>query len=120
MTEHKLKPCPFCNGKNSMVDDDPECNPLQYKNIYCEDCGATGPTGIKAEDAIKSWNTRVSGWISVENALPEKDGRYYVFGKKGETEVLQYINNLEDFIYGYKDIDEVTYWQPLPEPPEEK
>lgn len=55
MTDHKLKPCPFCG--------DEAATQSFYKNhcVYCSGCGASTlryyPT---KEDAIEAWNRRVN------------------------------------------------------------
>ena len=56
----------------------------------------------------------MDGWISVEEQLPEKDGRYLV------VEGLDYhwivINSTMQGKFDYN----ITHWQPLPEPPTEE
>jgi len=75
-------------------------------------------------DAIKSWDTRTRGWISVDERLPKPD-----------TTVLGYMPTV-DYWYGllihdgeswidwvdesYEPNGEVTHWMPLPAPPEDK
>jgi len=43
-------------------------------------------------------------WISVEERLPQKHGRYLVFTNRGGIEILRY--------EGQKGV--VTHWMPLP------
>ena len=56
MSEHELKPCPFCGGK-----------PVIYKSmsdrrawVMCSECGATSPSGFREKTAIKAWNRRAN------------------------------------------------------------
>ena len=85
----------------------------------------------------------MSKWISVKNKLPDKDGSYLCFRKVkwsniGYMEVCEFALNLEkvdkyDFYrkrrsgwygydgeYGYYEHDNITHWQPAPEPPKER
>lgn len=64
----ELKRCPFCGGDAGL--NIWEMDPFEKLNIYdndghwysvyCHNCCAEGPTEIKMEEAIKSWNKRVS------------------------------------------------------------
>ena len=85
----------------------------------------------------------MSNWISVKDELPDKDGSYLCFYKAkwsniGYMDVYEFALNLEkvdkyDFYrkrrsgwygyddeYGYYEHDNITHWQPLPEPPKEE
>ena len=79
-------------------------------------------------------------WISVEERLPEEDGRYLVFTS---SYLIQYVRVLSfakdgrkvdeyDFVSAWENVwywydsewghittDDVTHWMPLPEPPKE-
>lgn len=52
-------------------------------------------------------------WISVNEMLPEKAGRYLVYGVIGSQTLMcgMYYNKYSGFD------DEITHWMPLPEPP---
>lgn len=56
-----------------------------------------------------------SAWISVDERLPEREGKYLVFTVKGDIKIEPYctvaINYEPQFNYW------VTRWMPLPEPP---
>lgn len=52
-------------------------------------------------------------WISVKERLPEAGEDVLVYLGEGKIEVCQLINILYD-------LDDVTHWQPLPEPPKEE
>ena len=64
-------------------------------------------------------------WISVNDRLPDKSGRYLCwFGKntmaKG-AEIVTYIESLKAFgsLKSLETYPNVTHWMPLPEPPNE-
>ena len=57
---------------------------------------------------------RKGEWISVEERLPDQDGKYLSYTRKGFT-VLSYYYALEGE-FGFEHWD-VTHWMPLPEPP---
>lgn len=55
-----------------------------------------------------------SEWISVEERLPEKEGRYLVYGVIGGQPLV--CGAHYDKHNGFGD-DDFTHWMPLPEPP---
>jgi len=66
----------------------------------------------------------MSDWISVKDRLPEKNGRYLC---RYEEEIYGGFFRYTDFGRYDSDMSEnggfgakVTYWMPLPEPPEEE
>lgn len=82
----------------------------------------------------------MSEWISVKDRLPKKDGRYLTWHKwynNDMYDVRYFAKCLEDVDdydfynrkhsgfydysseYGHYEIDDITYWMPLPKPPEE-
>ena len=80
----------------------------------------------------------VGGWISVKDRQPKDDGMYlaYIGGdnRRGYYKLLTFSTDktkentfLEpgygwsdyDSDYGYYEVRRVTYWMPLPEPPQE-
>lgn len=92
---------------------------------------------FKAKDVIYSqkrhstYRQPDNGWISVEDRLPEEDGKYMVW-YKGELDICEFDTDSQTFGYTYDDYDEfyshlvcwddgmnedVTHWQPLPNPP---
>ena len=112
MTE--IKPCRWCKSTD-----------LHIEEFYvgCLSCGAIGPSAESKEAAIKAWNTRANGWISVENRLPE------------EYELVLVTNGLNHYWLdriipdrGWSGSDEEwddpgdapTHWMPLPDPPEDE
>lgn len=78
----------------------------------------------------------VNRWISVEDALPEKDGEYLVFTEYEDVFKCTFDSNEENkwgFEEDYRDpdtlgwegttwtaVETVTHWMPLPEPPEKE
>nr|DAK13162.1 MAG TPA: Protein of unknown function (DUF551) [Caudoviricetes sp.] len=81
------------------------CNP-EAENMYLSWCAA------------KSHATQ-SKWISVEDRLPEVNGRYLGFnnntGRAGAVEFYKPYN-WKGIFHNHHILD-VTHWQPLPEPP---
>lgn len=117
----KLLPCPHCGGTAKI--EDPSHSPW----IRCTGCGIrTAPYGWK-QDAVSAWNRREmdhnvqecaenARWIPVTERLPENWEDVLVYYKSVN---IGYIDPEEDwFVYGYGDVDEVTHWCELPEPPE--
>lgn len=95
--------------------------------------------GAYVSDMIDSAPT-VGGWISVKDRLPSEDGRYLVCNTSYcnavalVTSFSTCLENVEDYAfegekrpgwfsyddeYGYYEIDGITHWMPLPEPPKE-
>jgi len=66
---------------------------------------------IQREDAVKS------GWISVKNGKPGKNGVYLARLSDGVYRILEYRDGrwAEDLA----EVGSVTHWRLLPEPPEE-
>jgi hypothetical protein len=62
----------------------------------------------------KAGYRKQSGWISVKERLPEKAGRYLVYGIVGDMPLI--CGAHYDKYNGFGD-DDFTHWMPLPEPP---
>ena len=74
-------------------------------------------------------------WISVEERLPDEEGKYLVIAYKGITIDILYFYKRYPYCnkgirtdrpvwcgyddYGDFEVKSVTHWRPLPEPPEE-
>lgn len=115
----ELKNCPFCGGIDIDITDD-----FYGCHVYCISCHAKTKDYWTKEETIEAWNTRADGWISVKERLPEKNekvmiyvkncfGHYYIDIARLEGKKKDIFRNL-DVNYG---LEEVAYWQPLPEPP---
>ena len=98
----------YCDGKN-------EGNPLAQYNKGLED-------GKKAIEALPSAQPE-KRWIPCSERLPEEDSRVLAFGENG----IMIANYLEGWFYYIENEDgdmcpsddiEVSYWMPLPAPPE--
>ncbi|MBU2051462.1 MAG: Lar family restriction alleviation protein [Gammaproteobacteria bacterium] len=53
MSQHKLKPCPFCGSDDTRVHEW-----LFGAVIHCSSCGSKGPIASAMETAVKFWNKR--------------------------------------------------------------
>ena len=119
MTEPKLKPCPFCGEQ-----------PLPYTTLhgepalFCDNCSNNGKLIYTPADA---WNTRASGWISVEDGLPLEFGWCVVrCAEDSETvfAVPAWFEKTEDggpwWLDGHNGYEFnaacITHWMPMPSP----
>ena len=62
------------------------------------------------------------GWINVEGRLPENDGLYIVCETIGEHQICfgaLWVGNKWISVVNNVQLDYVTHWRPLPEPPKE-
>lgn len=62
-----------------------------------------------------------NNWISVKDRLPEDDKDVLVYNSRSKEIIMaSYNSNCEEWdnLYDYLPINEITYWQPLPELPE--
>ena len=117
-----LKPCPFCNHVG--VDDELAG---EKHMAACRGCGAAGPMCDSEAAAIATWNRRASPWIRVTpETMPEEDQRVLVYRYDGVVVSGEYTElsgfDCDDDTFcepPYRDEVGVSYWQPLPEPPEE-
>jgi hypothetical protein len=79
-------------------------------------------------DALKLYNAgyrKQSGWISVDERLPEESGTYITYHDHGNCGVIYYNASIHLWnVYYHEDkqnaIRSVTHWMPLPEPPDMK
>ena len=82
------------------------------------------------EFAWRVWQARAaqSGWISVEDRLPEIGARVLLCGRYENQVIIAYcatgyfdgITYREHWGADINSMAEVTHWQPLPEPPAEQ
>lgn len=73
------------------------------------------------EDLKGSKSTRLNGWISVKDRLPEDDNFVFVYNSKDKEIIIANYkgdNAWDSYAYGWLPDDAVTHWQPLPELPE--
>jgi len=125
----ELKPCPFCGYKDEDIVIFNEFREDPYKaDCPSMDCLAGGYYKEK-KDAVNSWNTRHTLWISVEDTLPNNgenilfyDGRSVKIGhiELSDLSIIgDYYNASETkWIerHAYP-VEGVTHWMPLPELP---
>lgn len=62
---------------------------------------------------------RIDGWISVEDRLPKRDGRYLIYhSNHGATISIGTYYPGTGWYYNGSHSDYVRFWQPLPAPPD--
>ena len=121
---NEIERCPFCGGEAMLHFRKKIEDQMIFEDeiiISCINCEAEILHYERSYEAIESlvnmWNTRVSGWISVNDGLPE-DGKlvlacnidkptYFAFYSKGDFLDIMDAEILTKY---------VTHWQPLPEP----
>lgn len=128
----KLKPCPFCGSENPEIVNASHC---EYY-VSCVNCGGQTWGLIKA-DAIREWNTRASGWVSVEDRLSERGLDVLVMTISGDCDIAWYDPPTKPDKWGWYFAggwrgnrlvaergdcikEDVILWMPQPEPPEVK
>jgi hypothetical protein len=98
----------------------------------CDETECNHPTNCDLCQATRLYDAgyRKQDWISVDERLPEKDGRYLVAMKNGDNYHIstRRFKRTDPPIwwkghsYGYwaRHTGGVTHWMPLPEPPKMK
>lgn len=70
---------------------------------------------ISKSEMLYEAGYRKQAWISVEERLPEREGKYLAYTIRGTIEMARcysyYVNDKPQFDYW------ITHWMPLPEPP---
>ncbi|AUR95339.1 protein of unknown function DUF551 [Vibrio phage 1.205.O._10N.222.51.A7] len=130
-----LKPCPFCNGEARISTEWDTDGFGNFHSVKCGKCGAESKQHFASSgndcpqhyaEVREDWNQRASGWISVEDKLPEKEGKYLCAFSDGTIETYDF-EKLDDGRYGITDVGmgfeatnkwHVTHWMPLPNNPE--
>lgn len=107
MTE-KPKPCPFC-GVVPEIDENDFVWHNQEKGYRC----AFGDHGVH----VDNWNRRTSGWISVDDRMPDASGWYVVaYQYDGEPSVGARHYCIIDRVFAGRAV--ITHWMPNPVSPE--
>ena len=128
---NKILSCPFCGGNGELLDNGYE-HPVIDKNgayvdmdifegdtfwIECEKCGAMMTEADTPEKAIEEWNKRTgSGWIPVEERLPEKFSiGVEVTTKDLERNIARYAKPPMDMwisVYTGRNLDVIAWKEP--------
>ena len=93
-------------------------------------------TYVSSDDGFSLWDIvgneknvpTIDGWISTNDRMPEKDkdvlvwlyGDYYIGRYNQDPDNLQMRWLFEGFNLYEDNMSYITYWMPLPKPPEEK
>lgn len=121
MQDYNLKPCPFCGGRKiELVEPD-----YFFGSWFCEctACREAIAAGKTLEKAIKKWNRRAPGWVSVDKALPSKEMYVLGFDKEGKHHYsnLYFCPETQEFrdeMYPGSPVS-ITHWMPYPDAPKE-
>lgn len=119
-----LKPCPFC-GENPQITSEKRLLSLEWnknypndgkdlyinKIMYSVECTCCKLTKFfhTEDEATENWNRRPDMWIPVTERLPDEGDTVLMWHKEGF--VMLAVNMFDE-------MDDVTHWMPLPEPPE--
>jgi hypothetical protein len=69
-------------------------------------------------DLLEEYAHQKTGWVSVDERLPEDDFEILVYTNKGATLFCEYDSSIDKFLcVGFGFVDNASHWQPLPEPP---
>ena len=143
-TEIELKPCPFCGGKAAISRTKESGTKAYCKDCYCKTVryiGVLEEPEAEKEMATQVWNKRASGWVSVNDRLPDTDTMVIVAIYGSDMITIQESETLLDALNrskkefnritmafinegywcdtdGYPLMVTPSYWMPLPEPPE--
>lgn len=117
MYEDLIKDLRNCFGTDSMFCD---CDSCHYKGLVDDHdyskCVET--LGVEAADAIE--RLQKPQWIPVTERLPEFDTEVLVYAYNHNIWVWEYHGNAWEAEDGfYHEVDVVTHWMPLPEPPKD-
>ena len=89
-------------------------------SVYGCDCAYFGVDGLAIAAAIYNAGYRKQEWISVEERLPEREGKYLGYTIKGTIAICNYQSYFitKEGALSKPQFDYwVTHWMPLPEPP---
>lgn len=127
-----LKPCPFCGcqpkvrktirfpkWKKGAI----EAYEAVCLNYECLIYNANEQYFSSEKAAALAWNRRAEGWIHIDDKLPEDYENILIFVNDLKSEPVQadvcYYDGDEAWLdSGYNFGSDVTYWMPLPKPPE--
>ena len=122
----ELKPCPFCGGKAEVAQhehyDDPYSDDCSDICCYTKDCHLEFGADFhfeknEVDKLIDKWNHRPSPWIKVEDALPEKDGKYFTIVScpwLGAFPDISTFHKKQKRNNGWMPQGDVTHWMPIP------
>lgn len=143
----RLRECPFCGGpghvyKNgsgtwtAMCDDDNDCSftPYTIEDTEAEAIAAwnrrpTAPTNPGTTHHAECWRDHHAcavrkiegvGWIAVSERLPDRPCAVLIFHRIGEVAEAYYMSgqfSIPRNPYSIR-FENVTHWQPLPQPPD--
>ena len=101
MTE--LKRCPFCGGAGRILTHLTE----DKFTIECLGCGMRLRWFRSGEEAMESWNSRVTDW---HTGTPTEGGLFLVHLKSGEYDIFSFNYGYNSWDIGFRD---VVAWQKI-------
>lgn len=108
----KLKPCPFCGGEGTLVED--IYNDHLYNYAICSNdyCNANTGRCDTEDEAITKWNNRPSPW---HTGTPTENGWYLLECNIGNSDGTYYATDHWDNEVGYWTVNRVIRWQKIKE-----
>lgn len=77
-----LKPCPFCGGEATLVEDIYDDRLCSYVICSNDNCNANTGRYDTEDEAITKWNTRPNPW---HTGTPTENGYYLCHFKSGDS-----------------------------------
>ena len=109
-----LKPCPFCGGEATLVEDIYADKLYYYVTCATNNCDANTGRCDTEDEAITKWNNRRNPW---HTGTPTEEG-WYLLKVKSDDEIIYDTNRLIQCLWGldWKYVhEEILAWQKIEE-----